>query len=190
MLTSDQWDKVQSKYQRLMYAVSHRIGGDKVTHDFDDTQQELAITVMDAVAAYGKKTEKSFDEFFGTKEFDKYIKTCLWNRKNNLGCKIKKKYEIRKCVSLSENPDTFGSFDTTSTDSSLEEPEPTISAFNDVELDDVARSVSNIVMGDLRLIKPNGSINVCKVAQLLNVPKSEVYKAIEQLKFKLKDYND
>ena len=76
-----------------------------VATDFDDSQQELSITALDAVDAYARKTGLEFDEFFSTREFDKYIKTCLWNKKNNLGNKIKKKYHIRSYVSISENPD-------------------------------------------------------------------------------------
>jgi len=107
MLTDSQWSQIHKKYKRLMYAVSHRIGGDKIANDFDDSQQELAITTMDAVDAYARKTGLTFDEFFSTRAFDKYIKTCLWNKKNNLGNKIKKKYHIRSCVSISDNPELF-----------------------------------------------------------------------------------
>jgi hypothetical protein len=188
MITNEQWTQVQNKYKRLMYSVSHRIGGDKVAHDFDDNQQELAITTMDAVDAYSRKTGLQFDEFFNTVEFDKYIKTCLWNKKNNVGNKIKKKYGIRQCVSLSENPEMFSSGADTS--STLEVSAPDVSAFDDVELDPVARQLCDAVTSDMRIIKPDGSLNISKLSRILDTTKQEVRNAISRLQFQLSDYNE
>ena len=191
MLTDTQWDKLHKKYKRLMYAVSHRIGGDKVGTDFDDSQQELSITALDAVDAYARKTGLEFDEFFDTREFDKYIKTCLWNKKNNLGNKIKKKYHIRSYVSISENPDIFSTGSgTTYASSSLEVDAPTVSAFDDAPLDPLARQVAEAVEQDMRIIKPDGSLNISKLSRQLNTTKQEVRNAISRLKTQLEDYND
>ena len=191
MLTDDQWNKLHKKYKRLMYAVSHRIGGDKVATDFDDSQQELSITALDAVDAYARKTGLEFDEFFPTREFDKYIKTCLWNKKNNLGNKIKKKYHIRSYVSLSENPDIFSTGSgSTYASSSLEVDAPTVSAFDDAPLDPLARQVAEAVEQDLRIIKPDGSLNISKLSRQLNTTKQEVRNAISRLKTQLEDYNE
>jgi len=190
MITNDQWTKIQNKYKRLMYSVSHRIGGDKVAHDFDDNQQELAITTMDAVDAYSRKTGLEFDEFFNTTEFDKYIKTCLWNKKNNVGSKIKKKYGIRQCVSISDNPELFSSGTGPYASSSLEVDAPSVSAFDDVELDPLARQVCEAVASDMRIIKPDGSLNISKLSRLLDTTKQEVRNAISRLQFQLNDYNE
>ena len=190
-MTDQQWDKILKKYKRLMYTIAHKIGGDKIANDFDDSQQELALTAMDAIAAYTKKTGKKFDEYFGTIAFDKYIKTCLWNKKNNLGSKIKKKYGIRSCVSLSANPelfsteqgDVYGS-------SSLEVQETVLSACEDVGLDSVEQEIVNCVLGDMRLIKPDGSFNISKLSRLTNKTKTEVRSAVDRMKHQLKDYNE
>ena len=191
MLTDTQWNKLHKKYKRLMYAVSHRIGGDKVATDFDDSQQELSITALDAVDAYARKTGLEFDEFFSTREFDKYIKTWLWNKKNNLGNKIKKKYHIRSYVSISENPDIFSTGSgTTYASSSLEVDAPTVSAFDDAPLDPLARQVAEAVEQDMRIIKPDGSLNISKLSRQLNTTKQEVRNAISRLKTQLEDYND
>ena len=190
ILTDEQWEKIHKKYARLMYAVAYRIGGDKVAQDFDDSNQELALTTMDAVSAYSKKTGKKFDEFWGTVAFDKYIKTCLWNKKNNLGNKIKKKYGIRRCVSLSANPELFGGGEGDSCDSSLEDGPPSASAFDDAPLDSIAKEITDYVLGDMRIIKPDGSLNISKLSRLTNKPKSEVRHAIERMKYDLRDYNE
>ena len=66
-----------------MFAISYRIGGDNICNSIEDSVQELSITAMDACQAYEKKTGETFDEYIETVNFNKYIKTCLWNRKNN-----------------------------------------------------------------------------------------------------------
>ena len=191
MLTNDQWFKIHKKYKRLMYAVSHRIGGDKVAHDFDDSNQELAITAMDACDAFSRKTGEDFDTYFGTIPFDKYIKTCLWNKKNNVGGKIKKKYEIRRCVSLSSNPEQF-STETGSTfgSASLEQQPTSISAFDDANLDTTSQAIADAVISDMRIIKPDGTLNISKLSRITNKPKNEVRNAIEKMKYDLRDYNN
>tara|TARA_R110000851_G_scaffold98020_7_gene212361 strand:+ start:467 stop:1048 length:582 start_codon:yes stop_codon:yes gene_type:complete len=191
MITDSQWAQIQKKYKRLMYAVSHRIGGDKIANDFDDSQQELAITTMDAVDAYSRKTGLEFDEFFGTIPFDKYIKTCLWNKKNNLGNKIKKKYKIRSYISISENPELFSTgTGTTFGSSSLEVEAPLISAFDDAPLDTLCRGITTAVTNDVKIIKPDGSLNISKLSRQLNSTKQEIRGAIARLKFQLQDYNE
>jgi len=190
IITDSQWKLIHDKYKRLMYAVAHRIGGDKVAHDFDDSNQELALTAMDAVSAYKKKTGKKFDEFWGTIAFDKYIKTCLWNKKNNLGNKIKKKYEIRRCVSLSSNPELFGVGEGGNCDGSMEQESHSVSAFDDAPLDDISKEIATYVLGDMRIIKPDGTLNISKLSRLTNKPKNEVRLAIARMKHELRDYNE
>lgn len=190
ILTDEQWEKIHKKYARLMYAVAYRIGGDKVAQDFDDSNQELALTTMDAVSAYSKKTGKKFDEFWGTVAFDKYIKTCLWNKKNNLGNKIKKKYGIRNCVSLSANPELFGGGEGNTADSSMEDIPHSVSAFDDAPLNNIAQEIANHVLGDMRIIKPDGTLNISKLSRLTNKTKSEVRLAIDHMKYELRDYNE
>ena len=174
-----------------MYTISHRIGGDKVAHDFDDSNQELALTAMDAVDAFSRKTGKDFDTFFSTVEFDKYIKTCLWNKKNNVGSKIKKKYEIRNCVSLSGNTDAFSTKGGAVYGSQSLEVEPDdLSYYEDVDLDSDSRAIVECVLGDMRLIKPDGSLNISKIARITNKQKSEVRCTLDKMKFQLKDYHE
>ena len=191
MITNEQWFKIHKKYKRLMYAVAHRIGGDKVAHDLDDSNQELAITAMDACDAFSRKTGEDFDTYFGTIPFDKYIKTCLWNKKNNVGGKIKKKYEIRRYVSLSSNPEQF-STETGSTfgSASLEQQPTSVSAFDDADLDTTAQAIADAVIDDMRIIKPDGSLNISKLSRITNKPKNEVRTAIAKMQFDLRDYNN
>ena len=81
-ITDSQLELIKKKYEKLMYAVSYRIGGDRVLSSLEDSMQDLYMSAFDACEAYGRKTGLDFDEFFDTVEFDKYIKSTLWNKKN------------------------------------------------------------------------------------------------------------
>ena len=97
MLTSDQWQKIDNKYGKLMYKISHQISGDAATANFDDNLQDIRLAAIEAVIGFEKQREGangSFEDFWGTKGFDQYIKTCMWTKKNNKGAKITKKAPI------------------------------------------------------------------------------------------------
>ena len=99
MLTNDQWTKIDKKYAKLMYKISHQISGDTAIANFDDNLQDIRIAAMDAVVGFEKQNggaNGKFDDFWGSKGFDQYIKTCMWTKKNNKGAKITKKAPILK----------------------------------------------------------------------------------------------
>ena len=201
IVTDEQWQKVLDKYEKLMFTISHNVGGDKVTNDFDDTVQEVSITAMEAIETFGRKTGKTFDEFWGTVEFDKYIKTCMWNKKNNLGNKINKKLNIRRCVSLDVNitmpieeycgDSVIGS----RTDSAPLQYPTDVSSVGDnpffgVDFDETTNIIVKAIMSDAKMIKPSGKINISKLATLLNKPKSQIKHTVSRLETVLKDYNE
>ena len=110
MLTNDQWTKIEDKYGRLMYKISHQISGDTAISSFDDNLQDIRIAAMDAVAGFEKQNEGAngkFDEFWGSKGFDQYIKTCMWTKKNNKGAKITKKASILKGTVSTESEEVL-----------------------------------------------------------------------------------
>jgi len=181
-LKESEWNKVLKQYKKLMYMICHRIGGDRVANDFDDSFQELSTACMEAITTFHKKTGKEFDEFFGTTEFDKYIKTCLWNKKNNLGLKIKKKYGIRNCISLSGTPDSLENF------SELAQTPLDLSASDDVQLEAECKTIVEMVLADRKLIKPDGKINISKLSNELGKTKTQVRFIIEKLQHHLRDY--
>ena len=182
-ITDTQWDTLWEKYKNLMYSISYRIGGDKICNSIEDSIQELSITAMDACAAYEKKTGESFEDYIDTINFNKYIKTCLWNRKNNNGTKIEKKREVNSHCSLdeqiAETQDTMKS-----------EVCPLSSLVNDVELNPQLSSVRDTILEDNSLIKPNGEINVSRLSSLLGKTKQETKKAITELRFQYKDFEE
>tara|TARA_R110000765_G_scaffold79511_2_gene156480 strand:- start:489 stop:1070 length:582 start_codon:yes stop_codon:yes gene_type:complete len=182
-LTDAQWDKIWDKYKNLMYSISYRIGGDKICNSIDDSIQELCITAMDACRTYGKKTEKSFEEYVNTIPFNKYIKTCLWNRKNNNGLKIEKKRAINTHATLDEN--------IAETESNVQTDVCPVSALiDDVCLDAELVSVRDVLIQDTSMIKPNGTINVTKLSKFLGRTKQQTQKALAELKTQYKDFEE
>ena len=149
-MNNQEWETVRKKYGKLMYMICHRISGDKVTNDIEDSYQELCISAMDAVRTFSKKSGREFGDYFSTIEFDKYIKTCLWNKKNSLGIKIQKKKPINNTMSfvpelVSEEETYEGSGIPID-----------VSGFADVELDEESRLIVEKILQDGKIIKPNG----------------------------------
>tara|TARA_R110002012_G_scaffold313697_2_gene525492 strand:+ start:1035 stop:1586 length:552 start_codon:yes stop_codon:yes gene_type:complete len=179
-LTEEQYKKILRKYEKLMFMIAHRIGGDSITNDFDDSIQNLSMACIEAVSAYQKNTELPFDEFFGTTGFDKYIKTCLWNKKNNCGAKITKRKPLRNQVTIEEEliDAEFQHYDVSSV------------LFEDINLSDECREIVDLIGRNPKLIKPNGSINLNKLSKEVNRPKAEVEIYIRQLKTNLSDYHE
>ena len=108
ILNEQQWNSIHEKYDRLFWKISHWISGDIATASLEDNYQDLRLITLGIVAAYERKTGKKFDEFFGTKLFDQYFKTGLWNFKNNKGAKIKDRYALTKyAVSANDNEEVL-----------------------------------------------------------------------------------
>ena len=166
-----------------MFSIAYRIGGDSITNSIEDSIQELSITALDACAAYKKKTGQTFSQYINTENFNKYIKTCLWNKKNNNGLKIEKKREINRHLSLNEQiAETNWS--------TQSEACPVSALVDDVELNSQLSSVRDIILEDASLIKPNGTINISKLSLTLGKTKQETKKAITELRFQYKDFEE
>jgi len=182
-LTAKQWNTLWEKYKNLMYSISYRIGGDRICNSLEDSVQELSITAMDACLAYEKKTGKKFDEYINTTPFNKYIKTCLWNRKNNNGLKIEKKRAINSHCSLDEQ--------IAETNINLNTDVCPVSALvDDVCLTDELISVRDVILTDTNMIKPNGRINISRLSKYLGKSKPNTQKALAELKEKYKDFEE
>jgi len=72
----------------------------------------------------------------------------------------------------------------------MEVDEHSVSAFDDAPLDTLCRQVTDAVIDDLRIIKPDGSLNISKLSRTLNTSKQEIRGALSRLKFHLKDYDN
>ena len=181
-VTNDQVERIRKRYGKLIFMIAHRIGGDTVVNSFDDSCQELYITACDACEAFGRKQELEFEDFFDTGEFHKYIKSCLWNKKNNVGRNITKKKILNNKFSLDE--ELFG-------DESLVTEAFDVSALlADVRMNPECKDVLRHLLNDFSLVKPNGNLNVSKLARVLDKDKKQTKVLIDHLQHIFKDYNE
>lgn len=178
-LTDEQWAKIDKKYGKLMYKISYQISGDKATAGFDDNLQDIRMAAMEAVMGFEKQNDGangSFDEFWGSKGFDQYIKTCMWTKKNNKGAKITKKAPILKGTvstdkeEILELEEAGGDMETTIF---LEE----LSYY----LTPIQQQLVDMVVKDPTLVKPSGKINVKRVSEQIGITWFETNKVIDSL---------
>ena len=175
MISAEQWETVEKKYKKLMWHIGHRIGQDAITNSIDDSYQELSIACLDAIRTFGKSTGKDFDEFFDTIAFDKYIKTCLWNKKNNQGMKIVKREPLRRQMTIDEN--IF--------DAKVINPKECFEPFGLENFNQDLQEIIDAIQQDGKMIKPSGRINVNRMAEYTKKPKSQIKHSIERLQKQL-----
>jgi len=179
-VSNKQWEKIDKQYNGLLWTISHRISGDRAIASLEDNFADLQIVALEAVAGFEKKTGRKFDDFWGDKLFDQYIKTCLWNYKNNKGGKIAQRYNInRDVVSASEHEEVLQLEDKNGSEYNFDFFMEEISAqFNEEQ-----REVIGVLVRCPSCVKVNGSINKSKLAKKINKTWQEVDKIIKSLDF-------
>jgi cellobiose-specific phosphotransferase system component IIB len=136
------------------------------------------------IRGYEKKENQTFDEFWGSKGFDKYLKTCLWNVKNSKGAKITKKYPITKgTVDVVGNEEVLQR-----EDKSLIAPETEmyIKEINEILTKDQSKVV-RCILDDPKYIKPSGKVNKNALAKELDKTWNEVNALISQIGNKIEN---
>jgi len=179
MLTNEQWTKIDKKYGKLMYKISYQISGDRATATFDDNLQDIRLSAMEAVAGFEKQNEGAngkFDEFWGSKGFDQYIKTCMWTKKNNKGAKITKKAPILRGT-VSTDKEEILEIEECCGDSEAALYLEEISYY----LTPSQLQVINLLVKDPTLVKPSGKINVKRVAEEIESTWFETDKIIKTI---------
>jgi len=179
-LSPEQWEWLEEKYGKLLHHIAYRIGGDAIINGHEDSYQDLCIAMLDTVNAFDGKTPDSFDEYKSSRGFDKYIKTVLWNRKNHLGTKIKRRGPLLKKVTINEQLIKC----------KVIHPVESAEPFGNEELDDDLVELRDAIDTDRKNIKPSGGVNVNRLCRTMNKPKGRVAYTIARLKKKLKDYQE
>ena len=182
MISTEHYEELEDKYGLLIHKISHWISGDKAISAHEDNVQDLWVAAFDAIAGYEKKEKQTFEEFWGSTGFDKYLKTCLWNHKNNKGAKITKKFNITKhTVSANENEEVL----------LMEAPEGVsvevsllVEEYGQL-LTQTEQQVLQAVLSDPRYIKPSGKANVSALANELNLSWREVKDTIQSISRKI-----
>tara|TARA_R110002020_G_scaffold281534_1_gene497202 strand:- start:2505 stop:3068 length:564 start_codon:yes stop_codon:yes gene_type:complete len=176
MLTDEQWAKIDKKYGNLMYKISHQISGDRAIANFDDNLQDIRLAAMEAVAGFEKQNggaNGKFEEFWGSKGFDQYIKTCLWTKKNNKGAKITKKAPILKGT-VSTDKEEILHLEDTSYDANF----PLFLEELGYCLDPAQHRLIDLVTKDPTYIKPSGKLNVKRLGEKLELSWFETNKLV------------
>ena len=180
MLTSEQWKKIDQKYGKLMYKISYQISGDdRATSAFEDNLQDIRLSALEAVLGFEKQNDGAngkFEDFWGSTGFDKYIKTCMWTKKNNKGAKITKKEGLLK--------NTLN----TTHEAVIEIPECTGDPDIAILLEEISyhltptqlRIITTVVQ-DPTLVKPSGKLNVKQLSENLDLTWFETDKQIKGL---------
>lgn len=90
---------ISEKYDRLIWTIAHKISGDFATSSLEDNYADLWLAAFEAIEGFTKQNNYAngpVERWIDTKPFDKYLKTCLWNKKNHKGKNIANKYEIHR----------------------------------------------------------------------------------------------
>jgi len=165
-VSSEQWEKIDTKYNGLFWAISHRISGDRALASLEDNFADLQIVALEAVAGFEKKTGRKFDEFWGEKLFDQYFKTCLWNFKNNKGARIAQRYNInRDVVSTSQNEEVLKLEGNDGSQFDFEFFLEDIST----QFTEEQKEVIEALVRCPSCVKQNGSVNISKVAKKVDM---------------------
>lgn len=185
MLNDDQWKLIDDQYGMLMKKICHKISGDNAIANFDDNFQDLQIAALEAVAGYERQNNGQngeFNDFWGSKGFDQYIKTVLWNHKNSKGKNISKRYHItRDTVSVSNNEEVIKMEDDKSNSFELS---LFLRDINDALPTEESNILRELVQSP-NLIKPNGRVNLTLLAHSQGETVYEVRKHLENIAIKI-----
>ena len=183
-MNDHQMQLIEEKYGKLIHKIGHWISGDNAIASHADNTQDIWIAAMEAIRGYEKKENQTFDQFWGSKGFDKYLKTCLWNVKNSKGAKITKKYPITKgTVDIIDNEEVLQMEDTSATN-----------AETDVYLGELPNKLSEeqlqvvrLLVEDPRHIKSSGKANINSLAKEMSKSWNEVSKLLKEVGEKIQN---
>lgn len=181
-MNDKQLQLIEEKYGRLIHKIGHYISGDNVISGHDDNTQDIWIAVMEAIRGYSKKENQTFEQFWGSVGFDKYLKTCLWNVKNSKGAKITKKFPItRGTVDVVGNEEVLNR-----EDKSLISPETEvyIKEINEILTEDQAK-VIRCILDDPKYIKSCGKVSIHALAKEIGKPWKEINDLVGQIGIKI-----
>lgn len=185
IVTDAQWQKIDEKYGNLMWKISYKISGDNAIANLEDNHSDLQVAALDAIEGFRKKTGKTADDFIDTKLFDQYLKTCLWNFKNNKGSKIAKKYHLtRDTVSSSEYEDIIQECESSSRGQFYNFDAVECFLFKLTQLEE---EVVDLVVNEPEMLKDNGTLNLSMISKAMHKTWSDIRDIVEGLSQKLQN---
>ena len=192
MISSDQWEKYEEKYGRLMHKISRNISGDAAVASLEDNYGDLCVAALESIKGFQKKTGQNFDEMFGSKLFDQYTKTCLWHLKGSKGAKITRRYPVtKKTLSIGHqrrDDDTSEGGEVWQVSANEASSLESINFFKEVlpSLSSTQKSMVNNIIKDPTLILGSGKVNISKLAECMCVSWEKCKKDLLLLEKKVK----
>ena len=191
----DKWDFLQRKYINLMYKIARFIGLDMIALSFEDSVQELQMTMVETVETFkknklliaikeGKINKNAVDDYSFVENwvFDKYLKTALWNKKNKLGSNNSAKKDIRRYISIDGETDNF-----------LEAREG-INFSPDIlmkeNLPQIEFNLASFIMSDAKSLRKDGSLNRKYIQKQLRITPVELDVSLSKLQYHYKTHKD
>tara|TARA_R110001583_G_scaffold70210_1_gene198799 strand:- start:1092 stop:1649 length:558 start_codon:yes stop_codon:yes gene_type:complete len=179
-----QLELITEKYGKLIHKIGHWISGDNAIASHEDNTQDIWIAAMEAIRGYAKKENQTFEQFWGSKGFDKYLKTCLWNVKNSKGAKITKKYPItRGTVDVVGNEEVLQMTDPST-------PNPEIDIYLGElpnKLTENQMEIVRMIVADPAYLKPSGKVNINALASDCERTWNDTSNLLKQIGEKIKN---
>jgi len=192
-LSQKEWNYLQNKFINLIYRISTFIGLDSIAFSFEDSVQELQVTLLEAVETFKKyklpdavskglisKKDAEGYGYITSVVFSQYLKTALWHKKNKVGKAISTKLKIRPSLSVDSETETF---------MESEEDEYKVSFFLGVEVsvfEGVEKEIVSLFVNDSKTVRKDGAINYKYVSDRLDISASELKIYLKKLKRKFK----
>lgn len=192
-LTNEQFIALQDKYEKLIWKIASKIGGDRQANGVEDNFQEVSCAAVEATESFLKKNSLQFDEAIEQEGFDKYIKTVMWNRKNRIGAKLSKRFGITNTTSIERHLMPEWMKPDKKMESADLEPASSIevsSMFSDIEFNEVAQNILDYILNDPKAHhSASGKLNFIRMERKLGLTRRQLDSAMESLRIKLRDYD-
>jgi hypothetical protein len=177
LITNEQSEQIKTKYGKLISTIALNISGDNFTASYEDNVQDLWLSVLEAIDGFkrqGGGVNGEFNDFWGSTGFDKYIKTCLWTKKNNKGGKITKNKGVRNMLSLGDDKKILDIPDKRGTQ--IETKPSFYQALSDFE-----RDILEFVVENENSLKKNGKINIRVISNAFGISWPSMRKIIDSI---------
>lgn len=181
-LSSEDWARYLSKYDKLMWMISKRISGDLMTASVEDNYSDLCVAALESVKAFNVKTGNSFDEMMSNKLFDQYTKTVLWNRKNKNGKRLTQRMpfvnKVKSMGVLGVDEDTPFDIEDTSINYSLSSL-----VLDDIfkDVDEDSKKVLKAIALDSSVVSAEGNLKMLSLLRPTGLTPTQAKKAISSI---------
>lgn len=194
---------ISEKYDKLIWSIARKISGDIATSSLEDNYADLWLAAFEAVEGFTKQNDYAngpVEDWIETKSFDKYLKTCLWNKKNHKGKQIANKYHIHRDTVpahleeiLNVSDTRFFSGDTcgyllTGHAGGIFPYESTWRNIGVVLSDNESAVIGELLCDPSKYLTEEGKIKILPIQNQLSWPRKKVVDAVAGIKKKMTHY--